>query len=395
MKRSLFLAAALFGLSQTGLAVPTPIYSVLTDKGIAGETIYVWGPGLGNSVTLSSTSTNPPPPEGIYSMKGQAVSGNGSTWAIFYLDGLRANRPVDLSAYASSGELRFWANCDTANFFTFLQYPDGAQAKSNWSATSLASHLNQWVSLAIPLNTFPAHLSPTPLSNIVSPFGLTMNQSGTCYIDNIRYVNPPSPLASVFNVAVKDIATQSVASGLTWPGGLSPTGWERSNQYIELELDDLEDLSWGVQIYTNNASAAANPKYSGSGSLNPAGLVNPAIRSITIPLAWSVKAGTQTPTAAMPTAAEPNNSGDNNSFQWIYMKDAMTPNIPSQNTAVFVPGELPVTVKNNVGIHYGQRDTDFGAENPPNYIFLEANFGAALAQQSYQTNTLTVEYFSL
>ena len=77
------------------------------------------------------------------------------------------------------------------------------------------------------------------------------------------------------------------------------------------------------------------------------------------------------------------------------MKDAATPTIPSQNTTAFQAGELAVTVKNNVGIHFGQQNTDLGAEIPPNDIFLEANFGTASVNHTYQTNSLTLEFFSL
>jgi len=45
MRKAFFIAATLFGFSQASWAVPTPIYSVLTDKGIAGEDIFIFGPG--------------------------------------------------------------------------------------------------------------------------------------------------------------------------------------------------------------------------------------------------------------------------------------------------------------------------------------------------------------
>ena len=173
-----------------------------------------------------------------------------------------------------------------------------------------------------------------------------------------------------------------------------------SNQYIELAIDNFRDLHWGVQIYTKNTATGANPKYVISVSSNPAGLVDIADPTVTLPVAWSITAGTQAPAAVAPTAAEPNDNPSNpHAFPWLYMKDAATPDIPSQNTTAFQNGELYVTVKNNVGIHFGQNDVDnhpsFGAENPPNYIFLEANFGRAFAQHRYQTNRLILEFFIL
>ena len=253
-----------------------------------------------------------------------------------------------------------------------------------------AGTFNQWVSVVIPLNEIQSSIN-----DIFSPFEITMDQpGGTCYIDDIRFVNPPAPDASIFDVAVKNISDQSSAGSMTWPAGIPATGWAASNQYIELQLDDPSDLSWGVQIYTTNTSAGASPKYTGAASTNPAGLVDAANPASVIPLAWSIKAGTQAPTAVAPAATDPNNSSDPNSFQWLFMKDAATPSIPAQNTTVFMPGEIPVTMKNNQGIHFGQSNTNIGAATPPNYIFLEANFDSAMAQHTYQTNSLVVEFFS-
>src|SRR5581483_9200248 len=131
----------------------------------------------------------------------------------------------------------------------------------------------------------------------------------------------------------------------------------------------------------------ANPKYIVSGSSNPAGLVDTLDGHMTIPVAWSITAGTNTAVVSAPAAADPTNTSDPNSYPWQILKDANTPNIPSQNTTAFAPGDLSVVVKNNVGIHY-QAGNFLGAENPPNYVYLEANFGAALALHNYQTSRL-------
>jgi hypothetical protein len=75
------------------------------------------------------------------------------------------------------------------------------------------------------------------------------------------------------------------------------------------------------------------------------------------------------------------------------MKDAATPTITAENTTAFQSGEIAVTAKSNLGIHFGQKDTDIGPEFPPNYIFLEANFSAAVTPRTYKTSALRVEYF--
>ena len=323
------------------------------------------------------------------------VAGSGG-WGIYYLQ----PGGIDLSAYAASGELRFWANCTTDNFSLTIEHADTSTESYNFLNT-FGGAFQQWVSVAIPLN-----LIQYPINNIYSPFIVNLNVPGTCYFDNVRVVNPPAPNAALFNATIRNIADGSQTGSISWPSG--QTSWARANQYIDLEVDDPDDLQWGVQIYTNNTASTAIPKYVVSGSSNPAGLVNPSYPSMTLPLAWSIKAGTQTALAAEPTAAEPNNNGlnghptDPNAFQWMYMEDARTPAIPASGTSAFSNGDPFITVRNNYGNHFVQGPesnpyvaTQFGAQDPPSYIYLEANFGVGLAQQTYQTNTLTVEFYSL
>jgi len=77
------------------------------------------------------------------------------------------------------------------------------------------------------------------------------------------------------------------------------------------------------------------------------------------------------------------------------MKDVMTPDIPLMGTTQFKNGDQDpfVVVKDNVGNHFGQSPAEFGAEDTPNYIFLEANFGTAVTPRTYQTSTLRLEFF--
>jgi len=405
MKRStvLFLLLSLAGPLR---AVPTPIDTILADTsnpGMAGDDIYIWGPGGATSVSLDSTTVNPAPPEGFHSMKSTVISGQGSTWAIMYLNAPdqnknRSNRPVDLSAYAN-GEIRFWANCDRDDFEVFIQHADGSQDGYGLTG-AFQGNFNQWVPVILPLGPITSSYA---INDIVSPFLITANHNLTCYIDDVRYVNPQEgPYTSVFNATVKNISDGSATGGsvISW-NGVSPTGWVRADQYVDLELDDVSDLrSWGVQIYTNNTSGSASPKYVVSGTSNPAGLVDVGSPDSTLPMAWSITAGTQSALAASPVPADPNNfPPDPLAFPWVYMKDAATPDIPSENTTAFQNGELYVTLKNHTGIHYGavdlSSDANFGASNSPNYIFFEANFGKALAQRNYQTNSLIIEFYTL
>src|SRR5581483_4450060 len=109
----------------------------------------------------------------------------------------------------------------------------------------------------------------------------------------------------------------------------------------------------------------ASPRFASSAPAgqpgsNPAGLVRVESPSLRIPVAWSIKSQ-----AAPPAAADPGNAADANSFQWLYLEDKATPAIASENTTAFANNDPFVVVKNNLGIHFGQKPTDFGAENPP------------------------------
>src|SRR5258706_4774773 len=172
MKRSLLIAAILMGLTRGLSAVQTPIYPVLSDKGIAGEDIYVFGSIAGNSVRLSSTATNPPAPEGQYSFQAQAVGGPGSTWGVFFLNPNRSNRAVDLSAY-NNGEIRFWANCTSDNFNVFVQHLNGVQEGYNY-AGSFGGQFNQWVPVVYPIGPVAAAI---PTTDMDSPFEIEANQN--------------------------------------------------------------------------------------------------------------------------------------------------------------------------------------------------------------------------
>jgi hypothetical protein len=173
-------------------AVQTPIYSVLGDYGSAGDDVFVWGPGAENSVFLDSAAVNPPPPEGLHSMRSTSLVGtdfrppvpNAPTWAVMYLNmPSRTNRRVDLSAYGNSnpaagpvGEMRFWAYCTSDNFETLVQHFDGSQDGCSWSHSSDGTDpnrfmLNQWNAMVCPADYYATGDTGAPksLADIVSP----------------------------------------------------------------------------------------------------------------------------------------------------------------------------------------------------------------------------------
>jgi len=242
---------------------------------------------------------------------------------------------------------------------------------------------NQWVELTVPL-------AGIDLTSVLNPFVFTELSAGNFYFDNVRYVS--SAASPFFNVSLLNIADNSPASVITF--STATLAWTMADQYINMELDP-DEFSWGVQIYTDNEASDASPKFqttvpSGLPGSNPSGLIQVSNPSVTLPLAWSIKADTTTP----PSATDPNKTADPNSFQWLYMADANTPAIPAANTPQFVNGALVNTVKNNQGINYVQGLTQLGAANPPNAIYLETNLGLSTAPNTYRTTTIRLEYYT-
>jgi len=385
------------------------ILTVFSDNGISGTNLFTWPGGASGSIFQSSVAVPSltVAPEGKYTMLTQPISGGFDGWGVFYLSGGRPSK-VDLSQF-QNGEIRFWLYTTTANMtLSFEHLKSGVDCQGNFGTTSkdcfdfntvLGGLLNQWVLVTVPM-IGPGY--SVDMKDLYSPFEITANVGATFYIDDVRYVD--SKGTPVFNVAIKNVSNQQPASVLTWSGGLT-ANWVRADQYLELAVDPYNNQTWGVQIYTDNKGSGANPTFSttipaGKSGSNPAGLVDMQKTSATLPLAWSIKAGTQTAIAAEPATAEPNDNGQNgnptdpHAFQWLYMEDAQTPAIPSENTNQFQNGNSFVTVQDNAGIHFGQSDFEFGAQYPPNYIYLEANFKNALTPQTYQTSTLRVEFFT-
>ena len=384
--------ALLFFFLATAQAKVLTLYS---DSGIPpGSAVNTWNGAPAVFAGTDTTQSNPP--EGYQTFLTQGSSWAG--WDVIYPSAM------DFSGYRN-GELRFWLYTNTPDMILEIQHASGSQ--DAFDLSSVSSFLNQWVLVALPMNINSFSTGqPIVLTDIVSPFQITANSAGTFYVDDVRLVDQTG---TDFKVSVNNISNGTSASNITWNTAL-PANWTRADQYINLEIDPDNQQTWGLQIYTNNTSPGANPTFTttvsrGQPGSDPAGLISFSNPNQAIPMAWSVKAGTLTAVAVAPPMAEPNNNGlnghpsDPNAFQWLYMKDAQTPTISALGTTAFTNADPFVTVKNDYGIHYVQGPevnnipSEFGASDPPNYIFLEANFGNAVSG-NYQTNTLTVEFFT-
>lgn len=197
-------------------------------------------------------------------------------------------------------------------------------------------------------------------------------------------------------VNIKDAGSHAGAAEVGWTG-ITPgvTQWDMSDQYLEL-VSTITAATGGIQIYTDNRGVGADPLFQLGISSNPAGLVHVQNSSDTLRMAWSIKGSTKVLVTEI-GAADPNTgptSGVNNKFQWLFMKDKGTPNIPAEGTTLFVDGEDFVTVKDTRGIHFGQSSLEFGGDSSPDFIYLEANFTTAVTPATYRTKTLRVEGFT-
>jgi len=242
-----------------------------------------------------------------------------------------------------------------------------------------------------------------------------------------------TPTVAINAVTIKNIVGGATVGSLSWTGAAPGAGFQVANQYIQLDTT-INTLDGGVQIYTDNTNASANPRYSvtpSSTTPTPAGLIMVGDTTQKLPTAW--RASTYTLTSVNPI--DPNaKSGE--SYLWFFHEDKAQVAVWSSSSTSFglttlgagsagggdpyvtvyvAPGtpllahqfdnsgnESVVTVNtnsSNSGVHFAQSPTSFGGYKSSNnvltYIYTEADFTGALASQTYSTNRLILEAYSL
>jgi len=199
------------------------------------------------------------------------------------------------------------------------------------------------------------------------------------------------------DIILRNLSDNSTTTQIYWSGVTLPASYLAANAYVQVN-STLTAAGSGIQIYTDNEAADANPTFTlpggvspGQAGSNPAGLVDTTTTTAVLSMAWSIKATTTT----APTQADPTSTTDANAAQWLFFEDRNTPTIASQNTTAFADGATFVTIKlAGSGIHFGQANTAFGAAPSPNFVYCEANFGAAVTPRTYKTSTLRLEAFT-
>lgn len=202
------------------------------------------------------------------------------------------------------------------------------------------------------------------------------------------------------SASLKDITTHGTTTQISWDPAeitLGSTNWQRAKQYAEI-VSVITSSSGLVQIYTDNCATDANPKFYivTPTSFNPVGLVKTDTKDRTLKTCWRVCDSTITLAAGDIQQAVNNqlySSVYGSSYPcYIWMKDAKTPNITSENTTQFVNGEDYVTVMdaNRGGQH---AEGTWGLFTSPDYIYFGAKFTGAVRPATYQTNTLRIEAY--
>jgi len=213
------------------------------------------------------------------------------------------------------------------------------------------------------------------------------------------------PGSGTMTVALKKVSDGSAAAELSWTG-VTPgaTAWKAADQYIEV-TNTYNGTGWGIQIYTDNCAADADPRFYivEPSSVNPAGLLATDNKKDVLPLAWRIMGDTTTQAyLGIREVSDPvvpdkhhleSTTGASGYYPWLWMKDAKTPSILSQYTTAFVNGEDYVTVWSENGVHHAEGPLDYYASPSPNYVYIGARFTTATTPRTYKTSKLTVELF--
>ena len=227
------------------------------------------------------------------------------------------------------------------------------------------------------------------------------------------------------SVAVKVVGTGAAATTLGWSGVNLGDGWKVSGQYLEVTYD-ANQIGWGVQIYTDNMATAANPKYAGDPTTDPAqqpaGLVGTVNTMLTCSMAILAYDSSLTATQlAIPVVAIHPTTGDryfttgydevaggDHEITWFWLKDKSGTEWIDANTngvidageihATFANGDDYATIVNTLGHSSGWVNAvsgimQRGGASSPVDVYVAADFTNANELQEYRTNTLTLEIY--
>jgi hypothetical protein len=217
-----------------------------------------------------------------------------------------------------------------------------------------------------------------------------------------------------FDYQLRNLSDNNTTSWIYWDTSvIAPgvTAWKVASSYILLE-STITNASGGIQIYTDNKAADANPAYTGSG--NPAGLVaEEAPADAPLPMCWRItdlstgpvaglniaqvnRAGVGVTTATLycPDLETSTNPPDYQYPCFFWMTDRQTAANASAATSAFADGADYITVKDKIrGIHHAE-GPNWGTTSSPDYVYIGACFTNASTPRTYKTSTLRIEAFT-
>jgi len=343
------------------------ILTIYNDEGAFGDNIYTWTDGG----YFDDQNQEVTPPEGDKCFK-TTCSASYAGWGVFY------NSEKNFSQY-QNGQLRFWIYSTTGNIKVEIERWNGETLTKyltdyGWNN----SYINTWKLFKIPLDDYAVDVT----TSVKCPFKITVLNPATFYVDLVRWVTQ-DVTSPFFQIKVKDIETHIEKSSITFSDTNLPKRWVLAEQYIEIECDP-DSTSWGIQIYTDNKSEQAEPKYTGSS--DPCGLVDTTTGVFVLPMAWTIEYTTRTRTALINTNTgqpEPGSWVSSGGWMWKWMRD--------KNSSDFQNGMNYVVCWDNGGLLWG--DWQRESKKSPNYIYLSANFSNAIGGRKYKTNQLKIEFF--
>ncbi|MCL1971438.1 MAG: hypothetical protein FWG57_00390 [Endomicrobia bacterium] len=367
---------------------------------------------------------------------------NATSWALWYggavtyVNGASAARTVDMSDYAG-GTIEFYVKANTSSMFNlkvgFQVRKVGVDGNRMVGLTSFCSpsDVGAWKKVVINIDSLVT--AADDLENVLAPFLYVSSNGagdgppyafangGIIKIDSIVWKKASG---GSFNADLKNISDDTDATDITWDESALGQRWVASKQYLELDLDNMPDDSWGIQIYTANTDDSASPKYTGTLSTEMAsGLVASSDTEKMLPMCWRITdkvlpySGTNTGDDYDKTLEIGFNAGgifDQGSFAagdsgadeyycWFAMKDSRMFDLGDPDIA---NGADYLRVWDAKGFHAAGGYDAYGKLNywgmsarsmhdnmiKPR-IYFGADFGQAMTPMTYQTNSIVIELF--
>ena len=165
----------------------------------------------------------------------------------------------------------------------------------------------------------------------------------------VRVINTSG--SGTVTLTVKNISDNQSATGgiITWSTVTAgETGWSIADQYIEVSHNDLPE-DWGIQIYTDNENALADPLY--TGTANPAGLVKIANTIMALPMAWKITDSLLTGND-LTDPSERSDAEGFSDYMWHYLKDKNSPSSDAAGAGASITaqsisgGHMQLTIAN-------------------------------------------------